>query len=341
MKDLLEKMIRPDPLYRIDAGDANRHKALMDDEPMNMSTPPFVRTAASLPIEPRGKKQVPREKREQKRSQALQAETGAKFLETNRIAEPMPVQAKAKNECKTSAEKVQTPVLETIGSVSRGEGAKVDVDISTKQLEENQEVDVIPTAIATSPKVDNERAPSRIVPVSRSPLASGAHAGALSERPSANVAGKSQGHKAPQGTDSASKLAVSPSFPQRVQSQELRRPASSAALRDESTPIYQRHNLGGAVPEESHRPLALDRQASLNDGYYVRHARFASEGAMRALDRQTDHEDPERARPKSQLSFVHVRKFDEDRDGVRRKSYSIPSSFGLLTLMSSRESTTI
>lgn len=325
MKDLLERMIRPDPLYRINARDANQHKALMDDAPVDMSTPPFVRTAASLPIEPRGKKQVPREKREQKRSQALQAETGAKFIQNNRVAEPMPVQEKAKGETIISAEKEQMPVAETLGSVPQGKGAKSDVDIFSKQFGDKQEVDIIQNAIATSPEVADERAPSRSAPVARSPLQSDEHAGAAAECPSSNAEGKSLEHNPPQVIDSGPKLAVPPSVPRRVQSQELRRPASSAALRDERVHIYQRQNLEGAVPEKSHRPLALDREPSLNDGYYVRHARFASEGAMHALDRQTDHEGRERTRPKSQLSFVHVRKFDEDRDGVRRKSDALHS----------------
>lgn len=90
MRNLLERMICPNPLDRIDARDANRHKALNDESQVDLSTPPFVRTAASLPIDTRAKKQLPREKREQKRSQALQAETGAKFVADNRVVEPLP-----------------------------------------------------------------------------------------------------------------------------------------------------------------------------------------------------------------------------------------------------------
>ncbi|KAJ9101877.1 hypothetical protein QFC21_003217 [Naganishia friedmannii] len=80
MKALLRSMIQPDPRQRTTAQMAHHHHALDSAFEMDMSTPPFVRTAASLPIEPREKKQVPREQRDQKRSQALQAETGAKFV---------------------------------------------------------------------------------------------------------------------------------------------------------------------------------------------------------------------------------------------------------------------
>lgn len=83
MKALLQSMIQPDPVERITAREAHRHRALAIDVQVDMSTPPFVRTAASLPIEPKEKKQVPREKRDQKRSQALQAETGAKFIKAD------------------------------------------------------------------------------------------------------------------------------------------------------------------------------------------------------------------------------------------------------------------
>lgn len=83
MKGLLRSMIQPDPVQRITARDAHQHPALAIDVNTDMSTPPFVRTAASLPLEPKEKKQVPREKRDQKRSQALQAETGAKFIKSN------------------------------------------------------------------------------------------------------------------------------------------------------------------------------------------------------------------------------------------------------------------
>ncbi|KAJ9113865.1 hypothetical protein QFC19_000058 [Naganishia cerealis] len=80
MKKLLRSMIQPEPRQRITAQMAYHHHALDSDFQIDMSTPPFVRTAASLPIEPREKKQVPREQRDRKRSQALQAETGAKFI---------------------------------------------------------------------------------------------------------------------------------------------------------------------------------------------------------------------------------------------------------------------
>lgn len=76
-------MIQPDPMERITAQEAHQHRALAIDVNTDMSTPPFVRTAASLPLEPKEKKQVPREKRDQKRSQALQAETGAKFIKSD------------------------------------------------------------------------------------------------------------------------------------------------------------------------------------------------------------------------------------------------------------------
>lgn len=80
MKALLQSMIQPEPKQRITAQMAHHHHALDSAFEMDMSTPPFVRTAASLPTEPREKKQVPREQRDRKRSQALQAETGAKFV---------------------------------------------------------------------------------------------------------------------------------------------------------------------------------------------------------------------------------------------------------------------
>ncbi|KAJ9116868.1 hypothetical protein QFC22_004525 [Naganishia vaughanmartiniae] len=91
MKALLRSMIQPDPKQRITAQMAHHHHALDSAFEMDMSTPPFVRTAASLPIEPREKKQVPREQRDQKRSRALQAETGAKFVkETNDVKVEVP-----------------------------------------------------------------------------------------------------------------------------------------------------------------------------------------------------------------------------------------------------------
>jgi hypothetical protein len=89
-------MIQPNPSQRITAQMAHHHHALDSAFEMDMSTPPFVRTAASLPVEPREKKQVPREQRDQKRSQALQAETGAKFVNEASNAKPEIPQKKQK-----------------------------------------------------------------------------------------------------------------------------------------------------------------------------------------------------------------------------------------------------
>lgn len=89
-------MIQPNPSQRITAQMAQHHHALDSAFEMDMSTPPFVRTAASLPVEPREKKQVPREQRDQKRSQALQAETGAKFVNEASNAKPEIPQKKQK-----------------------------------------------------------------------------------------------------------------------------------------------------------------------------------------------------------------------------------------------------
>lgn len=111
---------------------------------------------------------------------------------------------------------------------------------------------------------------------------------------------------------------------------------SAAALRNERVPFYRKECPDGAVPEESHHSQALDRQTSLNEsGHHLRHTRVASEGAMRALDRSVEYEMSARARPKSQLSFVNIRKVYEDGDRVHGKyesSISTPRRLTIFTL---------
>lgn len=146
MRSLLEDMIQPDPLYRIDARNANQHKALADDLQMDMSTPPFVRTAASLPVESRERKQVPREKREQKRSQALQAETGAKFIDSRNAVEPMPTLVTSTKAAKTPAEQSLVPEA-TTGPVTQSKEVNVKENRHHIRAEESRRN---PHLVATS-----------------------------------------------------------------------------------------------------------------------------------------------------------------------------------------------
>lgn len=160
MRNLLKRMICPNPVDRINACDANRHEALDEELQVDLSTPPFVRTAASLPIETRAKKQIPREKREQKRSQALQAETGAKFVADNHVVGPLPDRKRDKTET-TSAPELKTELHASV-AVAASEQTKV-TENQPQQNEETERdsriVNASPALAETSPTIVARHAP--------------------------------------------------------------------------------------------------------------------------------------------------------------------------------------
>lgn len=71
--------------------------------------------------------------------------------------------------------------------------------------------------------------------------------------------------------------------------------------------------------EKAQQWQTIYRPASADATYHLRHGRIVSEGAMRVLEHVATDEVSERARPRSQISYVNIRKMYNDKDGVQGK----------------------
>ncbi|GHJ86503.1 hypothetical protein NliqN6_2905 [Naganishia liquefaciens] len=304
MKGLLESMIRPDPRERINARDANQHTALDYELQVDLSTPPFVRTAASLPIEPRAKKQLPREKREQKRSQALQAETGAKFVAFSHVVEPLPTQQAETEDTKVLPEK-ETGFASTNHEVSGERRARMTTTRSRPgdcTPSDPARADVNLSACKVSPKIVAQSSSARDTASS--------HASGTDSRAD------------PELDHQRADEDVSPSIRQGEQRRDLRRTASADALRSKGNIL---DDIARSGEEQLKLSQAINRPASTAATHQFRHARIASEGAMRTLDHASYNAAGERTRPKSQLSLVDKRKVDQEIDDVQEKAVRFES----------------
>lgn len=324
MKALLRSMIQPDPTDRITAREANRHRALAVDVNTDMSTPPFVRTAASLPVEPKEKKQVPREKRDQKRSQALQAETGAKFVKNDNKR-----QTKQVDKVETELAAMTTPSLEaSTKSAMTASAAKAKSEVVEHEMapavdqrrpaDANQVDEINPALARASPGY--------------SPLQAGPDpASELESQPDGDYQEVKKGQRevtAGKPNDSSERApgliaftgtsAVRHVSPPHHAGRDLRRPASAAALRNiDRSPLQDAQNTIAGNGFDRTRYIQKQDQTSGGAGsaQHLRHTRIASEGAMRLLNNAIHSANTlsERPRPKSQMSFARVDDRGENR----------------------------
>ncbi|KAI5452779.1 hypothetical protein NCC49_000525 [Naganishia albida] len=304
MKALLRSMIQPDPTERITAQEAHQHRALAVDVNTDMSTPPFVRTAASLPVEPKEKKQVPRERRDQKRSQALQAETGAKFIknenktkvfnEVERIKADLNMMAAPIQETSNKSVKPESYAREEFEVARNGMSNPVDKQ-STKDLR------------GVEGNVENGSAANRASPRGISLRAGPEALTEVESWPPSDL--QKIGTKEPMA--STVPAAIRHASPPQISERVLRRPASAAALRniDPSPHDAVQYMVGGNAFDRT-RYVQIPNRTGGAAGYsdYLRHTRVASEGAMRLLDNANHPESmkSDKLRPKSQLIFARL-----------------------------------
>lgn len=341
MKALLRSMIQPDPTERITAREAHQHRALAVDVNTDMSTPPFVRTAASLPVEPKEKKQVPRERRDQKRSQALQAETGAKFIknenktkvfnEVERIKADLNMMAASIQENSNKSVKSESYAREEFEVARNGMSNPVDKQSTTDLRGVEENVENGSAAIRASPRGISLRAgPEALTEVESLPPSDLQKTG--TKEPMASTGKWLQYLQlASPLTASIVPAAIRHPSPPQLSERELRRPASAAALRniDPSPHDAVQYMVGGNAFDRT-RYVQIPNRTGGASGYsdYLRHTRVASEGAMRLLDNANHPESmkSDKLRPKSQLIFARLKGGEDIRNPGKlpRPSRSVP-----------------